>query len=350
MRASPPGWPVAHLDAGRDGRLAAKELETFMAVYTDVTAEDLGRFLAGYDIGELLSYKGIAEGVENSNFLVHAGRGHYILTLYERRVAERDLPFFLGLMEHLASRGITCPQPVKNREGRVLGQLAGRPAAIVTFLDGMWIRRPSAAYCAALGEALARLHLAGADFPMRRDNALSVAGWRQLYATCGRRADDVQGGLTTLLAAELGWLEGAWPQGLPQGVIHADLFPDNVFFLGDKLSGLIDFYFACTDMLVYDVAICLNAWCFEPDHSYNVTKGRALLSSYARTRPLSPQEWDKLPLLSRGAAVRFLLTRLVDWLNVPKGALVRPKDPLEYVRKLRFHQSVSSIRDYGVLA
>jgi len=321
-----------------------------MAVYTDVAAEDLAPFLAGYDIGELLAYKGIAEGVENSNFLVHTSRGYFILTLYERRVAERDLPFFLALMEHLASRGITCPQPVKNRAGQTLGRLAGRPAAIVTFLEGLWIRRPSAAHCAALGEALARLHLAGADFAMRRDNALSVAGWRQLYAGCGGRVNAVQPDLTTVLAAELDLLEREWPRGLPQGVIHADLFPDNVFFLGDKLSGLIDFYFACTDTLAYDIAICLNAWCFEQDHAYNVTKGRALLASYAKTRPLSEQEWDELPLLARGAALRFLLTRLVDWLDVPPGALVRPKDPIEYLRKLRFHQKVTSAHDYGVTA
>jgi homoserine kinase type II len=319
-----------------------------MAVYTDVAAEDLAPFLAGYDIGELLAYKGIAEGVENSNFLVHTGRGYFILTLYERRVAARDLPFFLGLMEHLAGRGITCPQPVKNRAGETLGKLAGRPAAIVTFLDGMWIRRPGAAHCAALGEALALLHLAGADFAMQRENALSVAGWRQLYESCGERANAVQRDLKAVLAAELELLEREWPRGLPQGVIHADLFPDNVFFLGDRLSGLIDFYFACTDTLVYDVAICLNAWCFESDHSFNVTKGRALLASYAKTRPLSQPEWEKLPLLARGAALRFLLTRLVDWLDVPSGALVRPKDPIEYLRKLRFHQKVKSARDYGV--
>jgi len=320
-----------------------------MAVYTDVAAEDLTRFLNGYDIGELLSYKGIAEGVENSNFLLHSSRGHFILTLYERRVAERDLPFFLALMEHLASRGIVCPQPVKNKAGKMLGTLAGRPPAIINYLDGMWIRRPSAAHCAALGEALARLHLAGADFGMRRDNALSVAGWRQLYDSCGERADKVESNLQKVLAAELDVLERNWPRGLPQGVIHADLFPDNVFFLGDRLSGLIDFYFACTDTLVYDVAICLNAWCFEPDHSYNVTKGRALLASYAKARPLSHEEWEKLPLFARGAALRFLLTRLVDWLDVPPGALVRPKDPREYARKLRFHQKVNSARDYGLI-
>jgi homoserine kinase type II len=321
-----------------------------MAVYTDVTTEDLAPFLAGYDIGELLAYKGIAEGVENSNFLIHTSRGYFILTLYERRVAAADLPFFLGLMEHLASRGLTCPQPVKNRDGETLGTVAGRPAAIVTFLDGMWIRRPSAAHCAALGEALAKLHLAGSDFAMTRPNTLSVAGWRSLYNGCCARADEVQPGLRDFLGAELGVLEQAWPQGLPQGVIHADLFPDNVFFLGDKLSGLIDFYFACTDTLTYDVAICLNAWCFETDHSYNVTKGRALLANYAKTRPLLATEWDMLPLLARGAALRFLLTRLVDWLDVPAGALVRPKDPLEYVRKLRFHQAVKGAGDYGTVA
>ena len=321
-----------------------------MAVYTDVSAEDLGRFLAGYDLGELLSYKGIAEGVENSNFLVHTGTGHYILTLYEKRVAAGDVPFFLALMEHLASRGLTCPQPVKARNGNALGTLCGRPAAIVTFLDGMWMRRPDAGHCAAVGEALARMHLAGADFSGRRRNALSVTNWRPLFEQAADRADSVQQGMRAMIETELGHLEKAWPRDLPQGVIHADLFPDNVFFLSDKLSGLIDFYFACTDTLAFDVAICLNAWCFEPDHSYNVTKGRNLLASYIKTRPLSNAEREALPLLARGAAMRFLLTRLVDWLNVPAGALVQPKNPLEYFRKLRFHQKATSVRDYGLPA
>jgi homoserine kinase type II len=318
-----------------------------MAVYTDVTAEDLTRFLSGYDIGELRSYKGIAEGVENSNFLVHTGAGNFILTLYEKRVAEGDLPFFLALMEHLAARGITCPQPVKNKQGGVLGKIAGRPAAIVTFLDGMWIRRPNVSHCAAVGEALARLHLAGADFQKERPNALGMESWRPLYEQAKERGDSVRPGLCAEIVKELDMLSKSWPRDLPQGVVHADLFPDNVFFLGDKLSGLIDFYFACTDTLAFDIAICLNAWCFEPDHSYNVTKGRALLKSYTRVRALSAAERAALPVLARGAAMRFLLTRLVDWLAVPDGALVRPKDPLEYFRKLRFHQSVKSADDYG---
>ena len=319
-----------------------------MAVYTDVSDEELQQFLGGYDIGALLAYKGIAEGVENSNFLLHTTAGFFILTLYEKRVAAGDLPFFLNLIEHLAARGLTCPQPVRGRGGEALGRLVNRPAAIFTFLDGMWIRRPNVAHCGAVGEALARLHLAGADFAMTRRNALSIEGWRSLFDAAGGRADTVQNGLSAAIGSELAWLERDWPRDLPQGVIHADLFPDNVFFLGDRLSGLIDFYFACTDALAYDVAICLNAWCFEPDHSYNLTKGRALLKGYMRARKLNAREIAALPTLCRGAALRFLLTRLVDWLEVPPGALVRPKDPLEYYRKLRFHQTDVSARDYGI--
>jgi homoserine kinase type II len=321
-----------------------------MAVYTDVSADDLDEFLSGYQIGGLRSYKGIAEGVENSNFLVRTTAGNFILTLYEKRVAEKDLPFFLALMEHLASRGITCPQPVKNKQGGMLGKLAGRPAAIVTFLDGLWIRRPNTGHCAAVGEALAGLHLAGADFKMKRPNALGIESWRPLYEHAGVRGDSIRPGLCNEIVKELDVLEKSWPRELPQGVIHADLFPDNVFFLGDKLSGLIDFYFACTDTLAFDVAVCLNAWCFEADHSYNVTKGRALLKSYGKARALQAAERAALPVLARGAAMRFLLTRLVDWLAVPDGALVKPKDPLEYFRKLRFHQSVKGVSDYGIEA
>jgi len=319
-----------------------------MAVYTDVAAEELAEFLRGYDIGELLSYKGIAEGVENSNFLMHTSKGAFILTLYEKRVAEDDLPYFLSLMAHLAEHGVICPQPARDRSGAVYSTLAGRPAAIINFLEGMWPRRPNVAHCTGVGEALAKMHLAGADFPLVRNNPLSVSGWRALFERAAERADSVQAGLRDFIARELDHLEARWPADLPLGVIHGDLFPDNVFFLGDKLSGLIDFPFSCNDILAYDVAICLNAWCFEPDHSFNVTKARALLNAYGRTRPLSAAEQNALPLLARGAALRFLLTRLVDFLNVPPGALVKPKDPLEYVRKLRFQQGVASLSDYGV--
>src|ERR1700681_2980754 len=320
-----------------------------MAVYTDVAADELAEFLSRYEIGELLSYKGIAEGVENSNFLLHTSAGYFILTLYEKRVAKSELPFFLGLMTHLAGRGIICPQPLKNRGSDALSTLAGRPAVIINFLEGIWPRKPNAAHCAGVGQALAKMHLAGRDFPMSRANALSVSGWRPLFAQASSRADELQPGLAAFIEAELDHLEsGIWPKNLPQGVIHADLFPDNAFFLGERLSGIIDFTFACNDFLAYDVAICLNAWCFEADHSFNVTKARAFLGAYGRERELSQAEEDALPLLARGAALRILLTRLVDFLNVPPGAMVEPKDPLEYVRKLRFQQSVASMRDYGV--
>ncbi|MEA2841124.1 MAG: homoserine kinase type [Methylobacteriaceae bacterium] len=321
-----------------------------MAVYTEVSDEELLAFLQAYDLGPVLSFKGIAEGVENSNFMLHTQSGYYFLTLYEKRVREEDLPFFLGLMFHLSQRGITCPQPVKNRTGEVLGRLAGRPAAIVTFLEGMSPRRPDAAQCAQIGGMAARLHQAGEGFPLRRPNALSLPGWRPLYHAAAPRADEVVPGLRAILDQELTFQEQHFPSGLPDGVIHADLFPDNVFFLDGVCSGMIDFYFACNDAFAYEIAICLNAWCFEADASFNMTKGMALLAGYEGVRPLDERERDALPILARGSALRFLLTRLVDWLNVPPGALVKPKDPIEYLRKLRFHQKVASAREFGLAA
>ena len=320
-----------------------------MAVYTEVSDEDLAAFLEGYDIGAMLSLKGIAEGVENSNFLLHTQAGFFILTLYEKRVNEAELPFFLGLMEHLSGHGITCPQPVKNRAGEALGRIAGRPAVIVTFLDGMSVKRCDANQCAMLGEALGKLHMAGNGFALTRANSLSLEGWPPLFRAAETRADEVLPGLAVTIAQELAHLQTNWPQGLPTGIIHADLFPDNVFFLAGKLSGLIDFYFACNDSLAYDLAICLNAWCFEADASFNITKGMAMINGYERVRRLEDAEVEALPVLARGAALRFLLTRLVDWLNRKEGALVRPKDPLEYLKKLRFHQRAEGARDYGLL-
>jgi len=319
-----------------------------MAVYTDVSDEELETFIASYDIGGLTSFKGIAEGVENSNYLVHTESGPFILTLYEKRVRPEDLPYFLALMEHLAARGISCPLPVRDREGRILKTLAGRPAALISFLKGLWARRPGIGHCAGLGQALAKFHLAGLDFPMARDNDLSLPGWRTLFEEVRDSADGVIPGLKDEIASELDYLGANWAADLPKGVIHADLFPDNVFFLDDRLSGVIDFYFACNDMLAYDVAVCLNAWCFEPDGSFNITKARVMLQAYQRERPLTAPELDALPLLARGAALRFLLTRTYDFLNTDANALVKTKDPNEYLRKLRFHQRVGSYRDYGL--
>ena len=319
-----------------------------MAVYTEVTDDDLSAFLARYDAGSLVAYKGIAEGVENTNYLVQTTAGRFILTLYEKRVAPTDLPFFLGLMEHVAERGVSCPRPVHARDGTVLSQLAGRSAAMVTFLDGFSVRKPRADHCLKLGRALAQFHLAAADFELKRFNALGETGWRPFFKKIEDRADDIVPGLQALIGAELDGLDANWPRGLPGGIIHADLFPDNVFFLDDRLSGLIDFYFACNDAFAYDIAICLNAWCFEPDYAFNLTKGRALLEGYDSIRTLEPAERQAMPILARGAAVRFLLTRSYDWLNRPPNALVTPHNPFDYVRRLRFHQSIRSIAAYGL--
>ena len=319
-----------------------------MAVYTEVSDEDLIAFIAEYDLGDVVSCKGIAEGVENTNYLLQTTLGRYILTLYEKRVKESDLPFFLGLIEHLAAQEVSCPVPLHGRDGKALRQLCDRPAAMVSFLDGMWPRRIKPGHCSALGAALAQLHVAGDSYPVERPNALSVQAWRPLFDACAAQADTVSPGLSTILARELDHLESHWPEDLPTGVCHADLFPDNVFFIGGDLSGIIDFYFACTDFFAYDLAICLNAWCFERDNSFNITKARLMLSRYRTVRPFSDAEVQALPLLARGSALRFLLTRLYDWLHHPEGALVQPKDPLDYLAKLSFHQTVNGPEAYGL--
>jgi homoserine kinase type II len=318
-----------------------------MAVYTEVSDDELAAFLADYDVGALLSYKGIAEGVENTNYLLHTEKGPFFLTLYEKRVAPSDLPFFLGLMEHLSQAGLT-PTPVRDSKGRLLRELAGKPAALVTFLEGVWLRRPQPRHCGALGRAMAELHRAGLTFPLRRGNALGLAGWRPLYLRFQSCADDIAPGLSAMIERELDQLELSWPSDLPQGIVHADLFPDNVFFLGDRLSGFIDFYFACNDALSYDIAVTLNAWCFETDHAFNITKGQALLAGYQSVRALTSAEREALPLLARGAALRFLLTRAYDWLHTSNEALVSRKDPREFVRRLTFHRSIRAASAYGI--
>ncbi len=319
-----------------------------MAVYTEVSDDALAAFLAEYDIGSAVAFRGIAEGVENSNYSLRTTQGDFILTLYEKRVNPDDLPWFIGLMEHLAGRGIVCPLPVRGRDGQALRLLSGRHAAITTFLPGVWPRRVRAEHCGPVGAALAALHLAGAGFAPRRVNALGPAGWPALFDRCRDSADDIAPGLAAELDNAMAAILAAWPKDLPVGHIHADLFPDNVFFLDGKLSGLIDFYFAATDILAYDLAICLNAWCFEPDFSFNVTKARAMLAGYAAQRKLSAAERAALPVLCQGAALRFLLTRLFDWLNTPDGALVTRKDPLEYLRRLRFHLAARNEHAYGI--
>lgn len=319
-----------------------------MAVYTKISDTALQAFLAEYDLGRTLGFRGIAEGVENSNYRLETTTGEFILTLYEKRVEPADLPWFLGLMEHLAERGVPCPRPVAGRDGATLRRLAGRPAAITTFLRGAWPRVIELRHCAPVGAALARMHLAGADFAPRRPNALGPDSWQPLLAACGAGAEALEPGLGRELEASLARITAAWPRQLPMGHIHADLFQDNVFFAGEQVSGLIDFYFAATDLYAYDLAICLNAWCFERDFTANSAKAEALLGAYDRLRPLSPAERTVLPVLCQGAAMRFLLTRLYDWTHTPAGALVTRKDPMEYVRRLRFYLAASDAHAYGL--
>jgi homoserine kinase type II len=309
-----------------------------MAVYTDITDAELRAFLAGFDVGTPLTFKGIAEGVENSNFLLETTAGRYILTVYERRVDPEDLPFFLDLMRWLASRGYPCATPVADRRGETLGRLRGKPAALVAFLPGLSVRAPSVDQCREAGEGLGWLHRAAEGFPGRRANSLGHDAWSGLFGPHADDADALKPGLAAVIRADLARLERTWPAELPQGIVHADYFPDNVFFIGDRFGATIDFYFAAWDQLAYDVAAALNAWCFDADGTFNQAAALAFLQGYDRRRPLSQEERDALPVLAHGAALRFFLTRLIDWGSTPAGSLVRPKDPLEYERKLAVHR------------
>ena len=321
-----------------------------MAVYTDITDDELGGLLADFDLGAPLSFKGIAEGVENSNFLLETEAGRYILTVYEKRVDAADLPFFLGLMRWLAKHGYPSAEPMADRAGELIKQVRGKPCAIVEFLNGLSVRRPSAAHCREAGAGLAGLHLAVDGFPMVRENDLGQAAWAPMFADLHGDAEKLKPGLAATIARDLELLAARWPVGLPTGVVHADYFPDNVFFTGGKFAGTIDFYFACVDAFAYDVAIALNAWCFEPDGSFNITSARALVAGYESRRPLSDAERAALPILAHGAAMRFFLTRLHDWHATPAGALVKPKDPLEYERKLAVHRSSPDLVLFGAPA
>jgi homoserine kinase type II len=309
-----------------------------VAVYTDIAEQDLEAFLAGFDVGRPIIFKGIAEGVENSNFLLETDTGRFILTVYERRVRRDELPFFLDLLSWLAARGFPSATPIPDRQGRTLGSLKGKPAALVTFLPGLSVRRPDVARCREAGEGLAWLHQAAEGFSGRRANDLGQGAWNRFFAPLAPAADALKPGLAAVIQSDLAELEAQWPRDLPDGIVHADYFPDNVFFLDSRFAGAIDFYFAAWDALAYDLGVALNAWCFEPDGGFNVTKAGAFLSGYRRRRELGEAEVAALPVLARGAAMRFFLTRLADWGATPPGSLVRPKDPLEYERKLAIHR------------
>jgi homoserine kinase type II len=323
-----------------------------MAVYTKLDDDAIRAFLNDYTVGELVSAKGIVEGVENTNYLLTVARNgkesRYILTVYEKRVNPEELPFFMGVMEQLAHEGVACPRPLHSIRGGTVRELAGKPAAMVTFLEGKNVRSIQNAHVGALGEAMAKMHLAIENSALERNNDLSIDGWETLFDKVKAQADAYRPDLQAMLSEELAYLREHWPSHLPHGIIHADLFPDNVFFQGTELTGIIDFYFACTDAFVYDIAITMNAWCFEQHSEFNVTKANALLKAYHAVRPLSDAELEALPILARGAALRFLLTRLHDWLFQVEGAEVTVKDPGEYIKKWAFHCSVKRHQEYGL--
>ncbi len=319
-----------------------------MAVYTQVDDRTLAAFLADYDVGNATSFKGIAEGVENSNYLLETTKARFILTLYEKRANPDDLPYFLDMMEHLAKHDIPAPLPIRDKTGDALRTLNGRPACLISFLSGVSVNEPSPEHSAALGAMLARMHIATRNFDQNRPNDLSLEGWKKLAQDTKARADEVAPGLAQLIADELAFLDANWPKDLPKGTVHADLFPDNVLFTGHEITGVIDFYFGCTDFLAYDIAICINAWCFDRDQQFNAQCAKRMTELYDTHRRLEGAEVAALPILCRGAALRFLLTRLYDWLNPVEGAVVKPHNPIEYLKKLKFHQSVRDAADYVV--
>lgn len=318
-----------------------------MAVYTDLTDEDLAGLLAQYDLGTPQAFKGIAEGVTNSNFLLETDRARFILTIYERRFVPAELPFFMDVMERLADRAFPAPRPIHAKNGAMITSVRGKPCAVVSFLNGISPRKPSAAQCRVAGEALGWMHKALEGFSGGRANGLGPHAWAGLVTPHLDVAESLRAGLAASAASDLAELAGAWPSDLPRGVVHADLFPDNMLLMGNALGGVIDFYFACVDFLAYDLAVCLNAWCFEPRGAFNLTKGQAMIAGYESVRALSTAERDALPILARGAAMRFFATRLHDWTEDNDGALVKPHDPLEYADKLDFHRRVKSAADYG---
>ena len=319
-----------------------------MAVYTQVDDITLSNFLATYDVGTATSFKGIAEGVENSNYLLETTEGQFILTLYEKRANPADLPYFLDMMEHLASKGLPAPLPIHDKKGAALQKLAGKPACMISFLKGVSVDHTSPEHCAELGLTLAKMHGALADYAVQRENDLSIDGWKALFEKVRSGANSVEPGLEKLIESELVYLSEQWPKNLPKGTIHADLFPDNILFTGLKITGVIDFYFGCTDTLAYDLAICINAWCFDDAHDFVAEKAKRMIEMYDVERSLSPAEIEAMPTLCRGAALRFLLTRLYDWLNPVEGAVVRPKRPDDYIKRLKFHQQITDTAHYVV--
>jgi len=320
-----------------------------MAVYTKLSGNELKNFFSKYNLGEILNHKEIKEGIENTNYFVETKMGKFILTLYEKRVEEKDLPFFIGLMRNLFDKNFPCPQPIINKNGSYISEILNKKAAVVSFLDGEAKKKLSPNDCYEVGVSTAKLHLITKNLKSKRENKLSIKSWRNIYNKVKKDCSTIHPNLTNIIEKNLDVIEKNWPKNIPAGIIHADLFPDNIFFKNNKLSGIIDYYFSCNDFYAFEIAICLNALCFEGKNenlSFNVTKAKKFIDGYSNIRKLTEEEKKSLKILCQGAAIRFLLTRVFDYLNLIEGAIVKIKDPVEYLKRLEFHDSVKNYQDY----
>ena len=320
-----------------------------MAVYTKLSENDLKDFFSKYNVGKIQKYEEIKEGIENTNYFIQTEKGKFILTLYEKRVDEKDLPFFIGLMRNLYDKKFPSPEPVINKNGNYISEIFNKKAAVVSFLEGKAKKILNPEDCYQVGIYTARLHLITKNLISKRKNKLSINSWREIYNKVKKDCSKIHPNLSTIIEKNLNEIENDWPKNIPSGIIHADLFPDNIFFNNNKLSGIIDFYFSCNDYYAFEIAICLNALCFEGKNenlSFNVTKAKKFIDGYASIRNLTDGEKNSLKVLCKGAAIRFLLTRVFDYLNLIDGALVKIKDPVEYLKRLEFHESVKNYNDY----
>jgi len=320
-----------------------------MAVYTKLSKNQLKEFFAKYNLGDLVNYKEIKDGIENTNYLIEVGKGKFILTLYEKRVEEKDLPFFIGLMRNLFDKKFPSPEPIINKNGSYISSILNKKAAVVSFLDGNAKKILNPNNCYEVGVHTAKLHMITKNLKAKRVNKLSIKSWREIYDKVKKDCSKIHPNLTNTIEKSLEEVEANWPKDIPSGIIHADLFPDNIFFKNEKLSGIIDYYFSCSDFYAFEIAICLNALCFEGKNenlSFNVTKAKKFIDGYSSIRKLTENEKNSLKILCKGAAIRFLLTRVFDYLNLTKGALVKIKDPVEYLKRLEFHHSVNDYNDY----
>jgi len=320
-----------------------------MAVYTKLSADELKDFFFKYDLGKLINHKEIKEGIENTNYFTQTENGKFILTLYEKRVDEKDLPFFISLMKNLFDKNFPCPNPIINKNGNYISEIKNKKAAVISFLNGTAKKILNPNECYQVGIYAAKLHSITKDLTGKRKNKLSVNSWKEIYKKIRNDCSKIHKNLPKIIEKNLTEIENNWPKNIPSGIIHADLFPDNIFFNGNKLSGIIDYYFSCYDYYAFEIAICLNALCFEGQNqnlSFNVTKAKKFIDGYSSIRSLTEEEKKSLKVLCQGAAIRFLLTRVFDYLNLTEGAIVKIKDPVEYLKRLEFHDNVKNYQDY----